>query len=442
MKLLSSIWKFIEGIFSAPKSAEEPRLDEYTKPDLSDNPIIETNSTNQTEKKESGETILSPSLIKQAISHYNSVRVNDFVVKPSLPVLYFGDLKKYLASEPRVVTVSLNPSSVEFIESEGEAPSFFRFPGYEETAESLEYSLSNYFKVSPYTRWFGKKRGSNSGFLPVLEGMGFSYYEVDNKQTALHTDLCSPIATNPTWSGLKHYQQDLLLKEGFQIWKKLIGEIKPNIIVMSTSKKYLEWLNPTFVECLKYKESSADQGRTPVEYTVDYYEVEIDGFKTNLVWGSSQNTPFMPFSDKREIGKKIISSFNNRKSVNTQEEYLESELEEAQAHFLTEDGNHIKKRVRSNPLNEHEFYQALSAWKNVNPDPNALVGGSDVGVSPLIYVRVNGVFYKLHSDAKGKGVSEFLLNKGNPWVPAEGRQSTTNRIDKKPIKGFYLYKVD
>jgi len=324
MKLLSRIWKFLEAIFSAPKLEKEPKPLDETKPDLDNPSIIEINSTSQTVKKESVETILSHSLLKRAITHYNSVRVNDFVVKPSLPVLYFGDLKNYLASETKVISVALNPSNAEFMDRKNDTPSYFRFPDYEETAESLETSLSNYFKEEPYREWFGQESGSNSGFLAVLEGMGFSYYEVEDKETALHTDLCSPIATNPTWGRLSSYQQDLLLKEGFHIWKKLIGEIKPNIIVMSTSKEYLKQLNPTFIKRLEYKESNASEGRAVRKYTVEYYEVEIDGFKTNLVWGSSQHKPFMPFSNKREIGKKIISFYNTGKSIDIEEETVES----------------------------------------------------------------------------------------------------------------------
>lgn len=338
MKLLSRIWKFIEAIFSAPKLEKEPKLVDETKPDLDNPSIIEINSTSQTVKKESAETILSHSLLKRAITHYNSVRVNDFVVKPSLPVLYFGDLKNYLASETKVISVSLNPSSAEFMDRKNDTPSYFRFPDYEETAESLETSLSNYFKEKPYREWFGKESGSNSGFLPVLDGMGFSYYDVEDKETAIHTDLCSPIATNPTWSYLNKDQQDLLLEEGFHIWKKLIGEIKPNIIVMSTSKKYLDQLNPTFIKRLEYKESNTSEGRAATKYTVEYYEVEIDGFKTNLVWGSSQNKPFMPFSNKREIGKKIISFYDTRKLIDIEEETVKSEpikIEQSQNYAQT-----------------------------------------------------------------------------------------------------------
>lgn len=396
--------------------------------------------------KETSKTVLSSELLHQAMNQYESLRENDFVVQPSLPVLFFGDIYKYLESDIKVVSVSLNPSNVEFVDGEGSEPSYFRFPDYVNTAESLEVSLSNYFKEQPYTRWFGEKKGSNTGFLPVLEGMGLSYYNVDSKQIAIHTDLCSPIATSPTWSKLKKHQQALLFDEGFKTWKKLIVEIEPNIIVMSASKKYLELLKPTLIHCLKSKDSISAEGAAAFEYSVNYYEVDIDGFKTNLVWGSSQNTPFMPFSNKREIGRDIISFYNIEQSSFKNEEEIDDELnlEEANEMLLTEDKRYIKRRGRNKPLNKKQFYQALRDWKQSNPllTDNDSVGNSNVGVSPLIYVKVGELLYKLHSDARYKGVSEFLSNKENKWVGAENRRSITNDAEGKAIPGFYFYKVD
>ena len=52
MKLLNSIWKFIEAIFSATKLVKEPKLEDETKSELDNPSIIEINSTNQTVKKE------------------------------------------------------------------------------------------------------------------------------------------------------------------------------------------------------------------------------------------------------------------------------------------------------------------------------------------------------------------------------------------------------
>ena len=108
--------------------------------------------------KETSKTVLSSELLHQAMNQYENLRENDFVVQSSLPVLFFGDIYKYLESDIKVVSVSLNPSNVEFVDGEDSEPSCFRFPDYVNTAESLEVSLSNYFKEQPYTRWFGEKK--------------------------------------------------------------------------------------------------------------------------------------------------------------------------------------------------------------------------------------------------------------------------------------------
>ena len=48
-------------------------------------------------------------------------------VHPSIPILFFGDLKAYCESDLRVVTVGLNPSRWEFPKFPDTSP-FCRFP--------------------------------------------------------------------------------------------------------------------------------------------------------------------------------------------------------------------------------------------------------------------------------------------------------------------------
>ena len=91
----------------------------------------------------------------------------------------------------RVLTVGLNPSLQEF---PADRP-FSRFPLDEGTAgrgrDHYLYALSSYFRTDPYRAWF-------RAFEPLLNGAGASYYE-GFTSTALHTDICSPVATDPTW---------------------------------------------------------------------------------------------------------------------------------------------------------------------------------------------------------------------------------------------------
>ena len=52
-------------------------------------------------------------------------------------------------------------------------------------------ALCAYFRADscPYSRWF-------NAYEPFLNGMGASYYG-GQPSTALHTDICSPVATAP-----------------------------------------------------------------------------------------------------------------------------------------------------------------------------------------------------------------------------------------------------
>ena len=126
-------------------------------------------------------------------------------VNPSIPILFFGDLNAYKAAPLRTLTVGLNPSLREF---PSDRP-FSRFPlSDEETPRNRAAyldTLSRYFRTEPYRAWF-------NAWEPLLNGAGVSYYG-DASSTALHTDLCSPVATDPTWSRLgkvdQHSQQTL-----------------------------------------------------------------------------------------------------------------------------------------------------------------------------------------------------------------------------------------
>lgn len=117
------------------------------------------------------------------------------LVRPSIPILFFGDSKAFASSPLRTITVGLNPSREEFPRR---AP-FLRFPAAEGTSvrapDRYLASLDAYFRTAPYTGWF------NPSFEPLLRGLGASYYD-QASSVALHTDLCSPLATDPTWSRL------------------------------------------------------------------------------------------------------------------------------------------------------------------------------------------------------------------------------------------------
>jgi hypothetical protein len=73
------------------------------------------------------------------------------LVRPSIPILLFGDSQRFAAAARRVITVGLNPSREEF----PSAAPFRRFPGGEalngDNAEHYLASLNRYFRTAPYT---------------------------------------------------------------------------------------------------------------------------------------------------------------------------------------------------------------------------------------------------------------------------------------------------
>ena len=159
-------------------------------------------------------------------------------VIPAIPILFFGDLDAYVNSQPRVLTVGLNPSQNEFPEGDP----FQRFPLAEEAAaaDRKRYldALSAYFRTRPYAQWF-------NSFEPLLNGMGASYYD-GQTSTVLHTDICSPIATDPTWSQLGEADRRVLVDHGGMLWHELLVALQPNVVLLSVAKSHLDhiWFDP------------------------------------------------------------------------------------------------------------------------------------------------------------------------------------------------------
>ncbi len=154
-----------------------------------------------------------------------------------MPIHWFGDRPAYEASPLRVVTVGLNPSDREFRPNNDTSVSKdFRFPDYDGTEQGLALALNNYFKRNPYNAWF------KSSFGAVLQSFEASFYS-GAKNTAIHTDICSPWATIPTWSGLSNEVKQTLESEGLHLWHKLMQELKPDVILFSSSPGHEQKIN-------------------------------------------------------------------------------------------------------------------------------------------------------------------------------------------------------
>src|SRR6266508_759600 len=96
------------------------------------------------------------------------------LVRPSLPILFFGDSRRYERSRLRVITVGLNPSRLEFPSDDP----FRRFPAAralsaplrDGSLELYRSALDDYFRVEPYDGWF------KPSFEELLRGLGASFY--------------------------------------------------------------------------------------------------------------------------------------------------------------------------------------------------------------------------------------------------------------------------
>ena len=73
----------------------------------------------------------------------------------------------------------------------------------------------------------------------MLNGAGSSYYGGFETSTPLHTDICSPVATDPKWTDLDKSTQEALQKDGVPLWHLLLKAIRPDVVVLS------------FQECLR-----------------------------------------------------------------------------------------------------------------------------------------------------------------------------------------------
>lgn len=240
-------------------------------------------------------------LVDAAWDCFDSAR-QPCVVRPSIPILFFGDLVAYSASPLRVVTVGLNPSREEF---PADGP-MSRFPPAEgltaerartdEGAEAYVGALDAYFTTRPYSRWFEGAFGS------LLAGAGASYGP--GPCVALHTDLCSPIATDPTWSGLSPGEREPLMRAGVPLWHDLLAHLQPDLVLVSVARHHLSRI--AFPALTPWTETFRVERANP--YGVEAsWRAPTEGKRSLFAFGKAAQMPFgtLGASDKRAVGARL-----------------------------------------------------------------------------------------------------------------------------------------
>jgi hypothetical protein len=196
--------------------------------------------------------------------------------------------------------VGLNPSCVGFPEEDRlkRFPAARAMPADKDQRDQTLHlaALNAYFETHPYRRWF-------ASFEPILNGLGVSYYS-GRPNTALHTDLCSPIATEPTWSRLPKDRRSRLESHGVRLWHALMEVLCPHIILISIARRYLE--------AIRFPASGPPQVIWEL-MRARLYQVQgtliniVPSTPSLLVFGQAARTPFGTVSEthKEEIGAAI-----------------------------------------------------------------------------------------------------------------------------------------
>ena len=181
-------------------------------------------------------------LLEEYIHDFNKKKNLPFVVKDSIPIVWFGDINMYLSSPKKILTVGLNPSEQEFMKKDsfGEMVTLSKYEqrfeqidlsqGTNETnVAELKNTLNNYFEVNPY-KWFNKY----NKLIEVFDcSYGGKYGSLTN--TAIHIDIYSAIATTPTWGKLDERQRKQIIN--FNLFNELLESLNPDLILVSVNKE-------------------------------------------------------------------------------------------------------------------------------------------------------------------------------------------------------------
>ncbi len=168
------------------------------------------------------------------------------------------------------------------------------------TYDNYLQALNGYFYSPPNHpyEWF-------KSFEHVLTGLDCSYCGTA-ANTALHTDLCSPLATKRTWSRLSEDEQRQLVESGTPLWRSLIDRLSPDLMIASVAWEHMKRITQNdwrIVYAVERKKNSTIPRKQP--YNVKLTNLKLPSGKCSwLVFGAAAQTPFGTVSnqDRQMIG--------------------------------------------------------------------------------------------------------------------------------------------
>lgn len=150
-----------------------------------------------------------------------------------MPIPYFGNIRAFmqLPRNRRIITVAANPNK-------NTQPSLVMVQA-RLNADQTEERLSGYFvqRRIGAPRW----RGWFSNYENILNGLEMSYWSED--YPALHTDMYSPIATDPTWGDLGPEDKEYFKQAGIPIFFELLSLLDPRLIIVSLARGAMDDLH-------------------------------------------------------------------------------------------------------------------------------------------------------------------------------------------------------
>jgi hypothetical protein len=152
----------------------------------------------------------------------------DVVPEQSAPVLWFGDLERYLASPSRIVTIGVNPGP-------GTFPQDGPWQFYPDLAGGNRPGLAAYVTAMsgfPLSSWF-------PGWNGLLEPLGARYPQAVDGNAPLHLDL-TPICTSTVFSNSRvgPAARQALLEHGMVILRRLLAILRPEFAFLSVKADY------------------------------------------------------------------------------------------------------------------------------------------------------------------------------------------------------------
>lgn len=258
--------------------------------------------------------------IQQCWADFQSKKSLGFVVNPTIPILWFGNLDEYEKSALKIVTIGLNPSCMEFCSVKG-SKSFdvpLRFPKAASLVNAsilssgeialYKQAMNKYFINNPYCEWFRY----NERILHALDAS----YRLPDKHRAIHIDIYTPIATSPTWGGLSSNEKAQIVSSNVLSFENWLNCLNPNIIIIAANASIVakNFKNSQKKACRKENSNafvpSLNNGYSP--YIRGYHIT--DGRK--LIWVKNCNgKPLMDIKNDADVIKYVKNVYVQLSSV-------------------------------------------------------------------------------------------------------------------------------